>query len=85
MKTGKNIGCAVLGALALAVIPFQCKKDEETGTLEVRSLLWGLRKTPGDGKDHYSFAIPASGLDEADEKEDAAPSEEAPAEEAPES
>ena len=70
MKIGKFIGRAVLGALVLSAIPYQFKKDKETGTLEIRSLLWGLRKTPGEDKDHYSFAIPASGLDIEDEEED---------------
>ncbi len=72
MKVGKIIGRAALGALVLSAIPYQFKKDEETGTFEVRSLLWGWKKTPrgeGEEKDHYSFAIPASGLDYADENE----------------
>lgn len=72
MKVGKIIGRVALGALVLVSIPYQIKKDEETGIFEVRSLLWGFRKTPrGDGeeKDHCSFAIPASSLDDTDENE----------------
>lgn len=69
MKIGKIIGGVILGALAVSAIPYQFKKDEETGALEIRSLLWAWRKTParkGETKDHYAFAIPPSGLDAAD-------------------
>ena len=45
MKLGKIIGCAALGALVLAAIPYKFKKDEETGVREIRSLLWAWRKT----------------------------------------
>ena len=38
MKVGKIIGRVALGALALSVVPYQFKKDEETGSIEVRSL-----------------------------------------------
>ena len=72
MKVGKIIGRAALGAVVLSVIPYKIKKDKETGIFEVRSLLWGVRKTPrgeGEEKDHCSFAIPASGLDDTDENE----------------
>lgn len=65
MKVGKIIGRVALGALALSVVPYQFKKDEETGSIEVRSLLWALKKTPhgeGEDKDHYTFAIPPSGI-----------------------
>ncbi len=70
MKIGKIICCAALGALALSAIPYQFKNDEETGAVEIRSLLWGWRRTPdgdGEGKDNITFAIPASGLDYTDE------------------
>lgn len=65
MKVGKIIGRVALGALALSVVPYQVKKDEETGSIVVRSLLWALKKTPhgeGEDKDHYTFAIPPSGI-----------------------
>ena len=53
--------------MAAGMIPYRFKKDAETDALEVRSLLWGVRKTPCEGKDRWDFAIPASGLDmEAD-------------------
>ena len=66
MKSVKIIAIAALGALVLSAIPYQFKKDEETGALEIRSLLWGWRRTPDadeEGKDHISFAMPPSGLD----------------------
>lgn len=65
MTTGKIIGGIALGALVLSAIPYKFKKDEKTGAAEVRSLLWGWKKTPGcgDEKPHYYFAMPASGLD----------------------
>ena len=69
MKVGKIIGCVALGALVLSAIPYQFKEDEETGAVEIRSLLWGWRRTPdadGDGKDKISFAIPVSALDYMD-------------------
>ena len=76
MKLGKLLGKVALGALILSAIPYQLKKDEETGSIEVRSLLWGFKKTPKEGeeKDQITFAIPASGLDQKDKTED----EEAP-------
>ena len=87
MNVGKIIGRAVLGALVMSVVPYQLRKDEETGAVEVRSLLWGWKKTPraeGEEKDRYIFAIPASGLDCADETEAETPAEEAGAEAPPE-
>ena len=44
MKSGKIVRRAAVWALALSVIPYQINKDEKSGTLEIRSLLWGLRK-----------------------------------------
>ena len=76
MKPGKIIGFTALGALVLSAIPYQFKKDEQTGAFEIRSLLWGLRKNPGEDHDYFSFAIPASGLDEADLAEGTALAEE---------
>ena len=61
------LGRFCLYLLAAGMIPYRFNKDEETGGLEVRSLLWGVRKTPCEGKDQWAFAIPPSGLDmEAD-------------------
>ena len=55
--------------MAAGMIPYRFNKDEETGGLEVRSLLWGVRKTPCEGKDRWAFAIPPSGLDMEEEAE----------------
>ena len=84
MKVGKTIGRIALGALALSVVPYQFKKDEETGSIVVRSLLWAVKKTPhgeGEDKDHYTFAIPPSGIDyHAPEEAEASTEEPAPEE-----
>ena len=64
MKAGKIIGKLCLGALAVSLIPYRFKMDKEARTMELRSLLWGVKKFPGEDKDHYAFAIPPSGLDQ---------------------
>ena len=75
MKLGKIIGGICLGALAAGLIPYRIETDKEAGTVEVRSLLLGGRKFPGEDKDHFAIAIPSSGLDadfsEADKSEEA--------------
>ena len=82
MKAGKIIGKLCLGALAVSLIPYRFKMDKEARTMELRSLLWGVKKFPGEDKDHYTFAIPSSGLDEdfenKDEPEEAQEPEETP-------
>lgn len=81
-KIIRLLGHAALGALLLSAVPYRVVRDEETGTVEVRSLLWALRKTPrteGETKDHFAFAIPPSGLDYADENEDEMTDDEAAA------
>lgn len=67
----QTIGRVGLCLMAAGMIPYRFRQDKETGGLEVRSLLWGVRKTPGEGKDNWSFAIPASGLDMDEETESA--------------
>ena len=62
MKYGSFIGGLVVGALAASSIPYEIKRDEENGIVEMRSLLWAWKKTPGEDKNHYAFAIPPSGL-----------------------
>ena len=69
MKTKTIIGCVAVGALVLSAVPYRFVKNEEDELLEMRSLLWGWKKVPrgeGEDKDHYYFAIPASGLDAED-------------------
>ncbi|MBQ6431294.1 MAG: hypothetical protein IJJ99_05405 [Oscillospiraceae bacterium] len=63
MKFGSFIGGLVVGALVASSIPYEIKRDEENGIVEMRSLLWAWKKTPGEDKDNYAFAIPPSGLD----------------------
>ncbi len=65
MKNGKIFGRIAVGALILSAVPYRIKRDKETGSLEVRSLLWGFKTTPGDEKNRFTFAIPSSGLDYA--------------------
>ena len=72
MKIGKVVGGIVVGALLVSMIPYSFQKDEETGAMEIRSLLWALRKTPrkdGEEKDHYTFALPPCALDSAEAEE----------------
>jgi len=74
MKIAKFIGKIALGALVVSAIPYQFKKDIDTGAFEIRSLLWGVRKIPradGEEKDHFVFTIPASALDSEDLDEEA--------------
>lgn len=73
---GKFIGGVIVGALAASAIPYSIKRDEETGALEIRSLLWAFRKTPGEEKDNIAFAIPPSGLDSMETPEEELPDEE---------
>ena len=83
MKPGKIIGKICLGALAVSLIPYRFKVDKEARTMEVRSLLLGVKKFPGADKDHYAFAIPSSGLDEdltQKEEPEEAPEADKPAE-----
>lgn len=54
---GKIIGRVCLGALAAGLIPYRVKQDKETGTVEVGSLLWAVKKTPGAGRDTYTFEL----------------------------
>ncbi len=80
MKPVKIIGRIALGALALSAIPYQFKKDKETGAFEIRSLLWGWKKTPpaeGEEKARITFAIPSNMLNgEAPKKAEEAAAEE---------
>ena len=66
MKIGTIIGRTAACTLLVSLIPYRIQKDEETGIMEIRSLLWALRKIPrkeGQEKDQYVFALPPSGLD----------------------
>ena len=67
MKSKKVIVLFCLGAFVASIIPYRIRNDKKAGTLEVRSLLWGVKKTPGAEKDSYTVAVPGSGLDEKEE------------------
>ncbi|MBR6376615.1 MAG: hypothetical protein IKS05_02505 [Oscillospiraceae bacterium] len=89
MKIGKIVGKIALGALVASLIPYRIRSDKETGTCELRSLLWGVKKTPGAEKNSYTVSIPGSALNSKEEEPEASPAEpaveesaEAPAEEA---
>ena len=74
-ELGKTVRRFALGAFLVSLIPYRFRKDEETGTVEIRSLLWAWRKTPrGEGEtgDRYAFAMPPSVLDRADRRNAAA-------------
>lgn len=76
MKLGKFIGGMVVGALVASAIPYEIKRDEENGIVSMHSLLWAWKKTPGEDKNHYAFAIPPSGLDCEAEAESDEPADE---------
>ena len=66
------IGGMAFGAFLVSLIPYSVQRNEETGVVEVRSLLWAGRKTPpkeGEEKGSYAFAIPPSGLDYEEAKD----------------
>ncbi len=87
MKIGKFIRRTALGALAVSAIPYQFKKDEQNNIVEIRSLLWGWKKTPrqeGEENDHIVLAIPASALDSGKAAVSAKPAETSGEEDHPE-
>jgi hypothetical protein len=66
------IGGMAFGAFLVSLIPYKVQTDEETGEVEIRSLLWAWRKTPpkeGEETGGYAFAIPPSGLDYKEAKD----------------
>ena len=76
MKIGKIVGKIALGALAASLIPYQFRRDEETGTCELRSLLWDVKKTPNGEKNSYTLSIPGPALYSKEKEEpEAAPVE----------
>ena len=66
MSVKSFIGGMVVGGLLVSMIPYSVEKDEDTGAIEIRSFLWGCRKTPNEedeDKYTFAFAIPPSGID----------------------
>ena len=53
ISLGKIIGMALLAGL----IPYRVKTDKESGEVEVGALLWGVKKTPMEGKDNYTVEM----------------------------
>lgn len=43
-------------ALAIGLIPYFVKKGGDS-SLEVRALLWSVKKTPGEGRDTYTAEL----------------------------
>ena len=75
---GKIIGKICLGALAASLIPYHVKLDKETGAMEVGSLLWSVKKTPGEERDTYTFELlPLVGSKEAPTENEAPAAEDA--------
>ena len=81
----KIIGRACVGARTASLLPYCVRKDKETGGFEVRSLLWAVKKIPGEERDRYVLdLLPFVGGKEEPAEEAEAPVEEpveAPAEE----
>ena len=59
----RHVWGIVLCALIAGMIPYRFRRDKETNDMEIRSLLWGMKKFTVDGKQHFAFAMPSSGLD----------------------
>ena len=43
-------------ALAAGMIPYLVKTGDDS-SLEVRALLWSVKKTPGEGRDTYAVEL----------------------------
>lgn len=72
-KLGKFIGKLTLGALAASVVPYRFQKDKDTGSFEVSSLLWAVKKTPGRERDKYTIELlPLFGSKEEEAAEETA-------------
>lgn len=81
---GKIIGRVCAGALTVSLLPYRISKDKESGVFELRSLLWAVKKTPGQERDRYELELlPFLGGKEAAEETEAAPEEPAAAPEEP--
>lgn len=76
-KLAKILGGVCLGALTAGLIPFRFKRDRESGSFEVGSLLWAVKKTPGEEKDTYTVELlPGIGGKDEPAADAAAPEEE---------
>ena len=60
--------------------PYRVQVDKETGAMEVGSLLWSVKKTPGEERDTYTFELlPLVGSKEAPAENEAPAAENAAA------
>ncbi len=72
-KLGRIIGKLTLGALAASVVPYRFQMDKDTGSFEVGSLLWAVKKTPGRERDKYTIEfLPLFGAKEEPTEEESA-------------
>ena len=78
-KLPKLLGSLGAAALAAGMTPYRVQSDKETGAFEVSSLLWSLKKIPGEEKDRYVFELLPLVGDKEKPAAEAEP-EEAPAE-----
>lgn len=57
MIIGKLIRKLTLGALAAGMTPYRIQYDKETKGFELNSLLWAVKKTPGEERDKYTIEL----------------------------
>lgn len=58
-----------ISALVAGLIPYKVKKDDETGELQIRALLWGVSRGPKDSEEGDELQV-SLGIDLNDEEED---------------
>ena len=57
-KRDKIVSRIWLGVLlATGLIPYRAEQDKETGAFDVGSLIWSVKKTPGEEHDTYAFEL----------------------------
>ena len=54
---GKTIGKICVGALAASLVPYRFRWEKETGSFQLGSLLWSVKKTCGRERDNYEFEL----------------------------
>ena len=57
MKKSISIGRICVGALAAALIPYHIGLGRKDGSIELDSLLWSMKKVPGEKRDNYIFEL----------------------------
>ena len=56
-KLTKILGTIGVAALAAGLTPYCFQKDDETGDIEVKALLWSLKKSVGEESDEYTLEL----------------------------